>query len=127
MKNKPIEKIKTLVVDDSARFRETIQIFLHDQSEIMLVGSVSSGAECLNLLDKNPADLVIMDARMSGLDGPETTRKLKEKYHHVKVIICTVWAEEEACKYALQSGADDYFVKGEPLSDLMSKIHALFS
>jgi DNA-binding NarL/FixJ family response regulator len=120
------KKIKTLIVDDNAFFRETAKMFLEEQEKIELIGCVNSGSECLNFVDKNPPDLILMDARMSGLDGPQTTQKLKEKYPNIKVTICTIWAEKEAHNYAIQSGADDFFVKGNPLSALLQKIYALF-
>ena len=122
-----MDKIKTLVVDDSPSFIESIKCYLQDQPEIEVVGFLESGAECYEFIDKNPVDLVIMDARMSGLDGPQTTEKLKKKHPDIKVIICTIWAEKNVRNYAFQAGADDYFIKGEPLSDLLQKIHSLFT
>lgn len=118
--------IKTLVVDDSALFRESIKSFLEAQSEIDLIGLVDSGEQCLKFINEYVLDLVMMDVRMSGLDGIVTTQRLKKKYPHIKIIICTVWAEKEARAYATRAGADDYFVKGEPLSALLKKIKSLF-
>ena len=122
-----MKKIKTLVVDDSHPFRESIKVFLQEQPEIELVGLVESGEKCLEFVNQNSVDLVIMDARMSGMDGPETTETLKKKHPDIKVIICTIWAEKEARDYAPQSGALYYFIKGEPLSSLLKKIKYLFS
>lgn len=67
-----------------------------------------------------------MDIHMSGLDGSETTQELKKNYPNIQIIMCTVWADQEFRKYATQSGADDYFVKGKPLSVLLKKIKSLF-
>lgn len=122
-----MEKIKTLVVDDSPSFRETMKVYLQEQLEIELVGLLGSGTECLEFVNQNIVDLVIMDARMSDLDGLETTKILKKEHPNIKVIICTICAEKEAQKYALQSGTDDYFIKAEPLSELLQKIHSLFN
>ena len=115
-----------LVVDDNGLFRESIKSFLEAQPEIDLIGLVDSGEQCLEFISEYVPDLVMMDVRMSGLDGAETARKLKKRYPHVKVIICTIWAEKEAQNYAVRAGADDYFVKGEPLSALLKKIKILF-
>lgn len=122
-----MRKIKTLVVDDSSAFREAIKVYLQEQPEIELIGLVESGVGCLKFLSQNSADLVLMDVRMSGLDGPETTENLKKKHPDIKVIICTIWEEKEVRNYAMQAGIDDYFVKGEPLSSLLQKIHSLFT
>lgn len=119
-------KIKTLVVDDSSLFREVIKSFLEAQSDIDLLEFVDSGEQCLEFVDKFDVDVIIIDVRMPGLDGPATTQQLKKNNPNTQVIICTVWGKKEARNYAIQAGADDYFVKGEPLSVLLSKIHALF-
>lgn len=67
-----------------------------------------------------------MDVRMSGLDDPETTQELKKNHPNIQIGMCTVWADQESRKYATQSGADDYFVKGKPLSVLLKKIKSFF-
>lgn len=119
-------RIRTLVVDDSNLFREAIKFYLEAQKDIDLIELVDSGKQCLEFINKHNLDLIIMDVRMSGMDGPETTRELKKNHPNIKVIICTVWADQEARSYASRSGADDYFVKGEPLSVLLRKIKSLF-
>lgn len=121
-----MKKIRTLVVDDSKRFRAAIGICLEEDPIISLVGSVGSGEECLRFIRKHTIDFILMDARMSGLDGPQTAQKVKKRLPRVKIIICTIWEKSEAKFYAEQAGADDYFVKGEPVETLLRKIHRLF-
>ena len=122
----PEHGIKTLVVDDSNLFCAAIKSYLEAQKDIDLIGLVDSGEKCLKFVNKHSLDLIIMDVRMSGMDGSETTRELKKNHPNLQVMICTVWAEQEARKYVIQSGADDYFVKGTSLSVLLRKIKSLF-
>lgn len=119
-------RIRTLVVDDNAPFREALKFFFGDQTEIELVGLLTDGTACLDYVDKHPVDVVIMDARMPGLEGPEVTQQLKAKNKRIKVIMCTIWDDKELRHYAKRVGADEYFVKGEPLNTLVKKIHKLF-
>jgi DNA-binding NarL/FixJ family response regulator len=121
-----MDKINVLVVDDSAVFRESIVVSLQGQDGVEIIGSVTSGEECLDFVKENPIDLILMDVRMPGLDGPQTTSELKKRYPDIKVIVCTIWPEKETRNYALQAGADDYFIKGEPLAVLKEKIYRLF-
>ncbi len=64
MRERLNEMIKVLIVDDSDVFRESIKECLQDQTGIAIVGLAENGDECLKFLDKNPVDLVLMDARM---------------------------------------------------------------
>lgn len=118
-------KVKAAIVDDSARFREALKIHLDQDSSLELVGLFESGETFLKYARRHPVDIVIMDARMPGLDGAQTTRKLKRKHAKTKVIICTILEDSEAKFFAEQAGADDYFVKGEPIASLFGKIHKL--
>ncbi|MCK4777177.1 MAG: response regulator transcription factor [Actinomycetia bacterium] len=121
-----MKKIKTLIVDDSSLSRESLKMFLEDRKEIELVGLLESGEECVKFVKKTLPELIIMDARMPGIDGPTATKDLKKENPDIKVIIFTIWAEQEAKDYAKNCGADDYFIKGEPLTLLMEKINNLF-
>jgi DNA-binding NarL/FixJ family response regulator len=121
-----MKKIKVLVVDDEALFRESIKIYLENQPEIELVGLVENGEKCLAFANQNPCELALIDARMPGLDGIQTTQKLKKNFPNVKVIIFTAFPEEVARNYATKAGADDYFLKGNPLYELLQKIRSLF-
>jgi len=118
--------IRTLIVDDNAPFREAMRFFFEDQPDIELVGMLSEATKCLAYVNKHPVDVVIMDARMPGVDGPEATQQLKRRYKNIKVVMCTIWDDRELKNYAKHAGADEYFVKGEPLTVLLKKIRRFF-
>jgi DNA-binding NarL/FixJ family response regulator len=118
--------IRTLVVDDNAPFRESIKFYLQSQPEIELVGLLGKGSECIEFVKKHEVDVVLMDARMPGLEGPEATRQLKSGHSNIRVVLCTIWDDADLRHYAKRAGADEYFVKGEPLASLIRKIHRLF-
>ncbi len=121
-----MRSFRTLVVDDNGPFREALKFFFAEQPDIELVGLLTDGAQCLTFVEKHLVDVVLMDARMPGLEGPEVTQQLKAKHKHIKVIMCTIWDDKELRYYAKRAGADGYFVKGEPLKTLVKKIHKLF-
>lgn len=121
-----MKTIRTLVVDDNAPFREALRFFFEEQPDIELVGTLSEGTRCLTYVNKHPVDVVIMDARMPGIDGPEATQQLKRRHKNIKVVMCTIWDDRELKNYAKHAGADEYFVKGEPLTVLLKKIRRFF-
>lgn len=117
-----MKKTKVLVVDDSSFFRTAIQTFLETRSEIELVGLCESGEDCLERISELSPDVVIMDVSMPGIDGAQVSRRLKKTHPKTKIIICTIFVEKEAQDFARRASADDYFVKGQPLADLLEKI-----
>lgn len=120
-----MKKTKVLVVDDSPFFRVAIESFLGPRPEIELIGLCESGEQCLKRISGLSPDVVIMDVNMPGLDGVQVSRRLKKAHPKTKVIICTIFTEKEAQGYAQRASADDYFVKGEPLADLLEKTHSV--
>jgi DNA-binding NarL/FixJ family response regulator len=121
-----VRKIKTIIVDDSIQFSEAIAAYFADIKEISIIKLITNGAECLEFCINNKPDLALIDVRMSGFEGPEIARQLRAMYPDIKIIMITVWPENEARVYAFQARADDYFVKGEHLPCLLEKIHNLF-
>ncbi len=121
-----MKTIRLLVVDDNAPFREALRFFFDEQPGIELVGTVAEGTKCLAYVRRHPVDVVILDARMPGTDGLEITQQLKAKYKRVKVVMCTIWDDRGLKNYAKRAGADEYFVKGDPLTVLLKKIRRFF-
>ena len=70
-------KVRTMIVDDNSFFQESLVSFFANHEEIDVVGSVTSGHECLDRIRDTPIDLIIMDVRMSGIDRPQTTTIIK--------------------------------------------------
>lgn len=122
-----MKNIKVFLVDDSIAFQSAAKTFLETEPEIEVVGCCESGEECSKLIPELCPDVVIMDVRLPGIDGPEASRQLKQSNPKLKVIICTIFEEKEAEEYAKRAKADDCFVKGAPLSLLSEKVRSLVS
>lgn len=85
-----------------------------------------NGAILLNYLNEDTnIDVVLMDIQMPVLDGIETTRKLKFKYPHIKVIMLTVFDDEHNILKAIQAGANGYLLKDESPEVLHKSIHEI--
>lgn len=82
----------------------------------------SRGAEALRWLDENPADVVVLDMKMPGLDGIETLRRIKKAHPLVEVIILTGHADMRAAIEGMELGAFDYLLKPALLEELYYKI-----
>ncbi len=105
-------KIKTAIVDDNSFLAKAINEKLSDFEDIDIKYTVYNGSEFLAKLEKNHnLDLVLMDIEMPVLDGIETVNIIKQKYPHIKVIMLTVFDNDENIFNAIRVGADGYLLK----------------
>ena len=98
-----------LVVDDELGLRHTLTLIL--QAEGHGVRAVSDGAAALERLGEAPADLVICDVRMPGLDGLAFLEKYKESGGTALVIMMSAYGDDEAALEAIRRGAYDFIAK----------------
>ena len=105
-------KIRLAIVDDNTFLARVIKEKLVDFEELDIKYMVFNGSELLAKLEKSHnLDLVLMDIEMPVLDGIETVRIVKQKYPHIKVLMLTVFDNDENIFNAIQAGADGYLLK----------------
>ena len=102
---------RTLIVDDDARLRRCIRDLLASAPGMEVVGEAASGSEALDKARSLHPDLVLMDVRMPGGNGLETTMQIKGEMPQVQVIILTTYDLPEYRDAAIDSGASGYVVK----------------
>ena len=98
-----------LVVDDELGLRHTLTLIL--QAEGHTVRAASDGAAALERLGEGPADLIICDVRMPGLDGLAFLQKYKEMGGTALVIMMSAYGDDEAALEAIRRGAYDFIAK----------------
>lgn len=111
-----------MIVDDHLVVREGLRQLLETVDHIEVVAEASSGFECLELMDKSSPDIILMDVKMPGINGIETTRLVCEKYHDVKVIMLTIYDDEQFVKEAIRVGARGYVLKKVERDELIKII-----
>ena len=115
-----MSKFHVLFVDDEADFRETL--IKRMQKRHVLASGVRSGEEALDWLKQNPADVVVLDVRMPGMDGIQTLRAIKCDHPLLEVILLTGHANLEIAREGMQLGAFDYLMKPIDLDELLYKL-----
>jgi len=120
----PMSSERILVVDDELFVRELLLEFLSTQGyEVSLA---DSGEKAMELLQTQPADVVLLDLKMPGMDGVETLKQIRKISPGTLAIIMTGYPTIESSIEALRNGACDYVMKPFKLNDLKSSIeHAL--
>ncbi len=115
-------KIRVLMVDDEARFRETIARLLTNRGFETTIAA--SGEEAIAILEKKPHDVVVLDIKMPGMDGHQALAAIKKQFADTQVIMLTGHGTADSARTALAQHAYDYLSKPCDIDILTAKIHA---
>jgi len=116
----PGTPITVLIVDDEPVFRNNIAKLLKGRG--FEVDQAESGAECLDIIRKKPADVIVLDVKMPGINGIETLRKIQKMHLKPEVILITGEASAKDGVEGIKTGAFDYLSKPVEIDHLISKI-----
>jgi len=117
------KKPKVMVVDDEPEIVENLRNFF-SMKGYEVVGAFN-GEEALSILEKERADLILLDIMMPGIKGTEVARIVKKKYPDIKLIMLTGFPEEGQ-RLTRDSIADDLFIKPVGVSELYMKLLEIF-
>ncbi len=111
------------IVDDNTFLIRTVEEKLSFFSDLEVRFTAMNGKDILEKLEENNnIDLILMDIEMPIMDGIEATEKVKKKYPHIKIIMLTVFDNDENIFNAIKAGADGYLLKEINAGDLHSGI-----
>lgn len=111
-----------LICDDHALFREGIKAILRHEESIEIVGEAGDGRQAMQLADTLRPDVVLMDIAMPDLSGYEATRRIKSAHKEMKVLILTMYDDEDLVARCLEAGASGYVLKDTPAAQLVYAI-----
>jgi DNA-binding NarL/FixJ family response regulator len=99
------------LVEDHAFTRDGLRAAINRDPALRVTGEARSGEEALERYAAQPADVIVMDIGLPGMDGIEATRRLKAAHPGARVVMLTVHQLEQEVLAALASGADAYCLK----------------
>ncbi|WP_287155303.1 response regulator [Candidatus Solincola tengchongensis] len=107
MDTKP--EAKLLIVDDNEGVRHLVSRWLERAG--FRVEEASDGAEAVEMVRKNPPDVILADIRMPKIDGIELARIVKSEFPGIKIILMTAYSSPQTIAQAKREGVDDYLEK----------------
>jgi len=113
---------KIMICDDQKIVCEGLQTIINADPELEVVGTAHNGEEILQLITENQPDLVLMDLKMPVMNGVLATRKIKEDYSNIYVLVLTTYDDDEWIFDAIRSGASGYLLKDTPPAELIRSI-----
>ena len=121
------DRIRVMTVDDHEIFRSGIRYLLLTFEDIDLLAEAHSGEEALRLCEEAQPDVILMDMMMSGMDGIESTRAIRERYPEVQVLALTSFYDADLVRQAMQAGAIGYLLKGVSKDRLGESIRSAYA
>ncbi|GAA2244075.1 response regulator transcription factor [Promicromonospora sukumoe] len=118
---------RLVIVDDDALVRAGLRLMLDGAEGIRVVGEAADGGEVAGVLDAHPADVVLMDLRMPGVDGIEATRRVRARPSPPAVVVLTTFDTDAEVVGALRSGAAGYLLKDMPPARIAAAVRAAAS
>ena len=120
--------IKTLIVEDNFFLRKALQEKLSFFDDIFIKDIAENGQEAVEILEKNHiVDLIFMDIEMPKMNGIQATEIIKNKYPQIKILMITVFDNDENIFNAIKAGADGYLLKETKADKLYEAIHEIMS
>ncbi len=116
-------KIKIAIIEDNNFLIKSVKDKLSLFEDIQLSFTANDGVQCMEKLQTDKrTDLILMDIEMPKQNGIETTKLVKQKYPQIKIIMLTVFDDDENIFNAIQAGADGYLLKETPPKELHDAI-----
>jgi len=119
--------IRVMIADDHSMVREGIKQLLELEGDITVVAEASNGKECIEQLDEEQTDVLLLDINMPNMNGLQVLQCLRENNRKVKVLILTIHNEVEYLVRAVEIGVDGYVLKDSDSSVLKKAINTVYN
>lgn len=117
--------ITYIIADDHKVFRQGLRYTLNSDSMLKCVGEAENGIQLLQLLGSIQPDVVLLDMKMPEMDGMEATKAIKEKYPDTKIIILTMYDDENFVLHMLDMGVNGYLIKNAEPEEIIKAIYTV--
>ena len=119
-------KVDVVLIEDHEAYRSSLEFFLNSSGRVDC-RSFQDAEAALSSLETHRPDIVIMDINLPGMDGIACTRKIKERWPAVQVLICTVHEDDEKIFDALRAGATGYILKRTSIDEIIEAIRQVLA
>jgi len=119
--------ISIIITDDHEIFRKGLITVLNEIPFVKVVGEAANGSELLKLLKNTIAEVIIMDIKMSVMDGVDATKKVKEQYPDVSIIALTMHEEVGYFNKMIDAGATGFLLKKTNKEQLENAIKTVYN
>ena len=120
-----MDKIRVLIADDHQVVREGLSTLLNNNQDIEVVGLARDGLDAVNKVRELLPEVVLMDISMPKMNGVEATRQIRRENPHIRIVVLTMYDEEEYIFDLVQAGASGYLLKDADSAQIAKAIRAV--
>ena len=117
-----MQVIRVGIADDHKIFRKGIILSLRQYTNISFVLEAENGDDLLMQLKQHQPDVILLDLRMPGKDGIETTKEVSKLYPQIKILIITMFEDERFVSHLMENGANGYLLKNAEPAEIKKAI-----
>jgi DNA-binding NarL/FixJ family response regulator len=122
-----MDKVRLFLVDDHQLVRDGIKALLTGIDDMVIVGEANNGRELLEKIGQSDPDIVLMDISLPDHSGIDLTRMLATSWPHARVLILSMYTNEDFIFNALKAGARGYLPKNTSRHELLDAIYTIHS
>lgn len=119
------QRVRVILADDHSLVRAGVRRILEAEPGIAVVAEVADGAAALEALGATPADVLVLDLSMPGMDGFELIQRARARHADLKLVVLSMHASPEYISRAIECGAHGYLFKDSAVADLVSAIRTV--
>jgi DNA-binding NarL/FixJ family response regulator len=112
----------TIIFEDNKRLRQSLEMLLNDEDNFDVVGSFANCDDALYEVEKGKATLVVMDIDMPGIGGVEGVRQIKSYFPAVRIVMHTMFDDDNRIFESICAGADGYMLKKTSPTQLITSL-----
>ncbi|SIT93634.1 response regulator [Pontibacter indicus] len=120
-----LQPLTLAIADDHTLFRKGVIEILKGFHEITVISDASNGVELLEKIESNLPDIIMLDLEMPDMDGIAVARYVLSKYKKVRILVVSMYGEEELVKKLLDEGVHGYLLKSADPEELREVLQLL--
>jgi DNA-binding NarL/FixJ family response regulator len=120
-----MDPLRILIADDHPVFRNGMRALIASLPEMEFAGEATTGDEVVTLAASLQPDVILMDLKMPGMGGIEATRRILDASPHIRILVVTMFEDDESVFAALRAGARGYILKGSNPNEIVRAIGAV--
>jgi DNA-binding NarL/FixJ family response regulator len=122
-----MDSIRILIADDHPLFRDGLRALLESVPDLQVMGEATTGHEVLAQAASLQPDVILMDIKMPGMNGIEATRRILQASPHIRILVITMFEDDESVFAAIRAGARGYLLKGAVQEETLRAIRSVAS
>jgi DNA-binding NarL/FixJ family response regulator len=118
-------KKRIVIVEDDQEIRSSFTLIVNSSQKFMVVNAYGKCEEAIEALNRDKAEIILMDIELPGMNGIQGTKVIKDKAPHTEVIMVSVYEDSELVFEALKAGASGYITKSANYMELLGALEEI--